>query len=163
MLILGRHDERALHALVLRRRRPLDPMMHRVTHLGDASFTVAAAFLLLLVGLPEPTFALVTSHAAVQCLKRCIHRPRPQLPVGADYLVAAPDHFSFPSGHSAAALSLVLPLMAVLPLPLALGALGLAVLVGVSRCYLGVHYPGDVLAGWMLAALGALAAGWVLG
>ena len=35
-----------------------------------------------------------------------------------------------------------------------MGTLALAALTGVSRCYLGVHYPGDVLAGWALAWLG---------
>lgn len=135
--------------------------MHGLTHLGDALVVVPLAFLLLLAGVPEPAFALVVSHLAVQALKQGIRRSRPQLPVGIESLVAAPDHFSFPSGHSAATLSLALPLAVMLPLPFALGALGLAGLVGASRCYLGVHYPGDVLAGWALAVLGVLAAGWV--
>jgi membrane-associated phospholipid phosphatase len=36
--------------------------------------------------------------------------------------------------------------------------IALALCVGLSRCYLGVHYPGDVLVGWLLAVL-AVAAG----
>ncbi len=159
MLRLGRHDERLLHALVLCRRRRLDGTMHALTLLGDASAVVPLALLLLLGGIPEPACTVIISHLAVQALKRAIRRPRPQLPVGIESLVAAPDHFSFPSGHSAATLSLALPLAVALPLPFALGALGLAGLVGASRCYLGVHYPGDVLAGWALAVLGVVAAG----
>ncbi len=88
----------------------------------------------------------------VEVLKRVFTRERPELPVGFHWLVTVPDRFSFPSGHATAGLAMALPLAASLPLPVAAGVLGLGLLVGVSRCYLGVHYPGDVLAGWALAA-----------
>jgi undecaprenyl-diphosphatase len=91
------------------------------------------------------------SHLAVQALKRTISRPRPQLPVGVISLAEPPDRFSFPSGHSAAALSVGLAVAALVPGAVAPLVLALALLVGVTRCYLGVHYPGDVLAGWFLA------------
>jgi undecaprenyl-diphosphatase len=70
-------------------------------------------------------------------------------------LIDAPDRFSFPSGHAAASLCVALGLASVLPAFFAGLALGIGLLVGISRCYLGVHYPGDVLAGWILALAGA--------
>jgi undecaprenyl-diphosphatase len=99
----------------------------------------------------------------VQLLKRTVSRARPRMPEGFAALVQPPDRFSFPSGHAASSLSVALALALVLPGAAAGPLLGLAAVVGMSRCYLGVHYPGDVLAGWTLALLGTAAAGVVLG
>jgi undecaprenyl-diphosphatase len=167
---LHAHDERALHALVLRRRPPLDRAMHAVTHLGDAASSIGVTLLLMtgiVPGLREAgfraAFALASSHLVVQMLKRTISRARPRMPEGFAALVQPPDRFSFPSGHAASSLSVALALAAVLPGAVAGALLGLAALVGMSRCYLGVHYPGDVIAGWTLAALGMAGAGMIVG
>jgi undecaprenyl-diphosphatase len=167
---LHAHDERALHALVLRRRPRLDQAMHAVTHLGDAACTIGVALALLLGVVPDlreaglhAAFALAASHAVVQLLKRTISRPRPRMPEGFAALVQPPDRFSFPSGHAASSLSVALAVAMVLPGAAAGALVALAVVVGLSRCYLGVHYPGDVIAGWTLAALGLVASGLLLG
>lgn len=160
LLLLGRHDERALHAVVLCRRTLVDRAMCTVTHLGDAWLVIGLVVALCLGGAPglertglQAGLILAFSHLWVQLLKRTVTRPRPQLPPGCARLIEAPDRFSFPSGHAAASLSLAIPIAAAVPGPAAAAVLVLAALVGFSRCYLGVHYPGDVIAGWLLAVI----------
>lgn len=157
-------DERMLLYLVTRRHSPLVKVMRGLTHLGDAVVTVGIVLLLLLgagargdVGWTA-AFVLVFSHALVQMLKRTIARPRPALPVGAA-LAEPPDRFSFPSGHAASSLSVALGATSLLPDALAGACLALAAVVGLSRCYLGVHYPGDVVCGWILALISFAVAG----
>ena len=76
-------------------------------------------------------------------------------------LIARPDDFSFPSGHTAASFAAAVILFLQLPKKYGIPALILAVLISFSRLYLGVHYPTDVLAGAVSGTLIALAVHWI--
>ncbi len=91
----------------------------------------------------------VTSFLANVVLKGVTRRKRPTDPVPSDRSLPKPDSSSFPSGHTAsgAAFSGVVG-KAYPALWLPLNAL--AATIGFSRVYTGVHYPGDVLGGWLL-------------
>ncbi|HET7630334.1 MAG TPA: phosphatase PAP2 family protein [Candidatus Saccharimonadales bacterium] len=66
---------------------------------------------------------------------------------------------SFPSDHATAALAMAVGLSLFTRWrALAAGVIVLALLVGLSRVFVGVHYPGDVLAGWLIAIAGGLIA-----
>lgn len=137
-----------------------------LTHLGGATCGIVLAVLPFLpgslvgslhgaVGRPA-LLTLVVSHLLVQLVKRTVGRARPSRATECDSLVAEPDRFSFPSGHSAAAMSVAIAYALAFP-TLAVPILALAALVGASRVFLGVHYPGDVLAGQLLAVVTYLA------
>ena len=163
MLTISGADERLLRAFIARRRTLGMVAMRLITKLGNPvviiPLTLALAFnadVQLSDGGAVAAFSLACSHLVVHILKRHVSRPRPSLPVGMGWLIEPEDRFSFPSGHAAAGLSVALPLFMVLTGPLAAMVLVLGLLVGVSRCYLGVHYPCDVLAGWALAGITVL-------
>lgn len=98
------------------------------------------------------TARVAATYALNTAIKRVVGRRRPQLP-GLPPLTSTPTSLSFPSAHASTAFAGA-RLYARLGLPR--GPLyALATGLALSRLYLGVHYPSDVLAG---AALGTLAA-----
>ena len=98
--------------------------------------------------------ALLSGVGVSQIVKRLVQRARPRraivdlVPIGED-----PDSFSMPSGHTTAAFAGGL-VVATLP-GWGFAAVSFACLVGLSRMYMGAHYPTDVLAG---ATLGSVCA-----
>jgi undecaprenyl-diphosphatase len=147
----------------------LEEMMRDFTALGSTG--VLTVMVLAVAGFLAMTrkghaalFVLVSVVGGVlvsQTMKWAYARPRPDLvPHGAEVFTA-----SFPSGHSmmsavvyltlGALLARTQPQRAVKSYILAVAVL-LTVLVGLSRVYLGVHWPTDVLAGWTLGGLWAL-------
>jgi membrane-associated phospholipid phosphatase len=104
------------------------------------------------------TLSMVGSGVLNAATKQLFGRERPALWASP----ATEASFSFPSGHTMGSMALATSLV-VLAWPtrvrwlvVAAGAL-LVLLVSASRVYLGVHYPSDVLAGWMASLA------WVLG
>ena len=158
----ARHDARLYDRVAARRTPYLNRVMLLLTRSGDGTTYLAALFLGFLSGgqARELGFAIALSAATASgvgwFIKRAARRPRPTTRAEARAaLVDHPDAYSFPSSHTAAAVAAALAVGAACG-PAALGiAVAWAVLVGVSRVYVGAHYPLDVLLG---AALGVAVA-----
>lgn len=88
-------------------------------------------------------------------MKNRIKRPRPFVQLNSWHYIVPSDQFSFPSGHTAAAMVWAVLISATYS-ALAAPALLWALAVGMSRVFLGVHYPGDILAGLVLGTSAAL-------
>lgn len=142
------------------------PLFNFITSLGDPVTVVAIAILGAFIAFKQdhPAIAkalaltIVASAINGGVLKNFIHRTRP------DTVYVTNMHFrsfSFPSGHAFGSF-LLYGLLAYLgakylPHPWniisVISAAILIFLIGVSRVYLGAHFPSDVIGGWILAAI----------
>jgi undecaprenyl-diphosphatase len=149
--------------------RWLGEMGRDLTALGGVAalclFTAAVAGYLLISRKYRGLWFLLgaTLSGLLMCglLKNLFERPRPDIVPHLSYVSTT----SFPSGHSVLSAVVYLTLGSLLARlvehrGLKLYFLGIALflsfLVGVSRVYLGVHYPTDVLAGWSIGLAWAM-------
>lgn len=159
-------DRRIVTLVALLRTPELDQIMSAVTYLGSAQSILVLAAVAVLVALLARQWksaallilALVASELFLGLFKLLVHRPRPPL----EDARIIQGGFSFPSGHSTVSAAFYGTVAYLLMLSttrqwlrILIGATAalLVVAIGVSRIYLGVHYPSDVLAGWALGAL----------
>jgi undecaprenyl-diphosphatase len=140
-----------------------------LTQFGSAFFLVplsaAAIILLYFTGRRRSALLLFVTVAGERLLldglKILVERPRPEL---SEHPVMT-HSFSFPSGHAANTMTVFVAIaLFALPeryrfwtIPL---AITLAAVVAATRPWLGVHWPTDIVGGWMLAALSISAALW---
>jgi undecaprenyl-diphosphatase len=156
----------------------LTRFFHAVTWFGNpsvaTSFTIAVAVLLLFLGRRRIgrlrrreavfwLFVLISGRSLNLLLKAHFQRQRPPI----DFRLVEEDSFSFPSGHSvySAIFCAMLAILLAREIPASRAWLRIAVvtalatlagLVGISRIWLGVHYPTDVVGGLLLGV------GWVI-
>ena len=93
-------------------------------------------------------------------LKSAVRRQRPANEVPEERKLVKPESYSFPSGHTASAAAFSGIVGRAYP-KLWLPINTLAAMVGFSRVYTGVHYPGDVLGGWIVGKGVAFAVNWI--
>ena len=156
-------DRRILHLVETLRTPELDQIMYALTYLGSVRTILALAAVVAIVALLAGRYtdvvllilALVASELFVLATKTLVARPRPPL----EDARIVQTGFSFPSGHAALAAAFYGTLAYLLiralrwdALKVVVGSVAalLVVAIGISRIYLGVHYPTDVLAGWTL-------------
>lgn len=149
----------------------LDPLVEAFTSLGNTGVMWIVLSLGMLCWKPTRRaggIALLAMALGMLCtnvvLKQLVLRPRPYVMVeGLIPLLTSADPSSFPSGHTCAAFAAGIIWARALPRTwMRVGAVILAVCMGLSRLYVGVHYPSDVLAGAVVGSLCAWAA-WEIG
>ena len=141
----------------------LTPFMKGVTALGNGGiFWIILTVLLLLF--PRTRKAGLTSALALLfsllinniALKNLVARTRPyEVIPGLTLLVARARDYSFPSGHTGASVASAWAMARDLPRPWNVLLVILACVIAFSRLYVGIHYPTDVLGGFLTGFLAA--------
>lgn len=140
-----------------------DEIVLFLSWLGEAKILLSAAAALGVIGLVLKkrklwfgslflALAILASAATVAVMKQIIDRPRPYEVFQDLYVITRSESSSFPSGHAA----LFAAFGAFMALYFRRAKILWVVIIligGLARVYQGVHYPSDVLEGWIVAAV----------
>ena len=159
--------DEAIRAAVHQTASPtLTTLMRGISFLGSTQFLFAATTVVVVLFIVrrwkrEAILLAITMLGASllnTTLKLAFKRVRPE----PFFNLATPKSFSFPSGHSLASFCFFGALAVILNarvrnrgrrLAISITAAVLVLLIGLSRIYLGVHYPTDVIAGFTSALI----------
>jgi undecaprenyl-diphosphatase len=159
------HVDEPISRFLIDHRTPwLDRTVRNISFFGSTKVVLGGGAVLAVVAWPRCRMASALIVAATLTrplleftLKLLVHRDRPTI----DQMVHGAG-YSFPSGHPMAAATLWLMVPVVVSLYTSshrawtvatVGSLAAVLLIGSSRVYLGVHWPTDVLAGCLAAAM----------
>lgn len=148
----------------------LTPFMEFISLLGKGGIFLIILSLILLIYRPTRRFgtamAISLALGAIVVnlwLKVMIARPRPYADAGGLYYPLwqmlgshTESDFSFPSGHTNAAFATMVPIFLLGRKKWSWLALLFGVLMGISRIYLVVHYPSDVLGGIITGSIAGI-------
>ena len=154
-------DDSIYNFLISLRSNPMDTFMKFITKFGNTMSVIIILAIFVFILKKDDGYLLVMNTVCVvsanQILKHIIRRERP------DHLRLIKEKgFSFPSGHSMVSIALYGILIYIvnkniknkyLKIPLIVILSLLILFIGLSRIYVGVHYPSDVLSGYILATV----------
>lgn len=170
--IIQQFDEQALVWIAENVRCALlDPFMKLYTQLGNTGVLFIVLGILMLffkrtrkAGFSALCAMLIGLIVVNFTIKPLVSRPRPWLVIE-NFINLTPEHDpnSFPSGHTNAAFAFALAVCMSAPRRwMKVAAVCMAVVMGLSRLYVGVHFPSDVLMGAVIGSLCGLAGAWVI-
>lgn len=143
----------------------MDGFWKGISFLGNAGwFWILLSFILLLfrktrkAGAAAAAALIISALLTNVCIKNMVTRIRPyEVLENLELLIPEQKDFSFPSGHTSASFAAAVAYLRMLSRKWSAAAIVLAVLIALSRLYVGVHYPLDVFAG---AVIGSIS-GWI--
>ena len=170
--IIQQLDEQALVWIAEHvRNAVLDPFMKLYTQLGNTGMLFIVLGLAMLLWRParragfSALCAMLIGLIVVNfTIKPLVARERPWLVIE-HFVNLVPEHDpnSFPSGHTNAAFAFAIAVCLSAPRRwMKITAVCMAAVMGLSRLYVGVHFPSDVLAGAAIGSLCGLAGAWVV-
>lgn len=136
----------------------LNPVMRFITALGDGGFVAIAVCILFMffkktrkVGITAGLSLVLEAIIVNLTIKKLVARTRPFIVNEAiNYITTRPSDNSFPSGHTGSVFAVASVIFFMMPKKAGIPAMILASLIALSRLYVGVHYPTDIIAGFLV-------------